>query len=81
MRKEHYDIDITRRGIWGNPYIIGRDGTRAEVIEKYRQSIIGVPELMAQLGELKGKRLGCVCKPLACHGDVLVQLLEEPVEI
>jgi hypothetical protein len=81
LRKEHCDVDITRRGPWGNPFYIGRDGTRAEVIEKYRQWIIGRPELMAQLGELKGKRLGCVCKPAACHGDVLVMLLEEPLEI
>lgn len=30
---------------------------------------------MAALPELKG-RLGCWCKPEACHGDVLVELLE-----
>jgi hypothetical protein len=81
MYRERYDVDITRRGIWGNPYMIGRDGTRSEVIDKYRQWIIGKPGLMAQLGELKGKRLGCVCKPAACHGDVLRDLLENPIEI
>jgi hypothetical protein len=81
MYRQHYDVDITRRSIWGNPFVIGRDGTRSEVIEKYRQWIIGKPGLMAQLGELKGKRLGCVCKPQTCHGDILVQLLEEALEI
>jgi hypothetical protein len=79
MYRERYDVDITRRSIWGNPFVIGRDGTRSEVIEKYQQWIIGKPGLMAQLSELKGKRLGCVCKPAACHGDVLRDLLEEPL--
>ena len=77
MRHSRYDVDITRRGPWGNPFYIGRDGTRSEVIEKYRQWIIGQPGLMAQLSELKGKRLGCLCKPYPCHGDVLRDLLEE----
>jgi hypothetical protein len=26
---------------------------------------------------LMGKRLGCWCKPAACHGDVLVRLCSE----
>ena len=30
-----------------------------------------------KLSELKGKRLGCWCKPAPCHGDVLVELIEE----
>jgi len=29
------------------------------------------------LPELIGKRLGCYCKPLLCHGDVLAKLLQE----
>jgi len=81
MYRERYDVDITRRSIWGNPFVIGRDGTRSEVIEKYRQWIIGKPGLMSQLSELKGKRLGCVCKPAACHGDVLVTMVEEPLDV
>ena len=28
------------------------------------------------LEPLRGKVLGCYCKPLACHGDVIVELLE-----
>lgn len=80
MYREHYDVDITRRSIWGNPFVLGRDGSRAQVIDKYRQWIIGQPGLMAQLDTLEGKRLGCVCKPLSCHGDVLVKLVEEPLD-
>ena len=68
---------IGRPSKWGNPYSIGKDGDRAEVIEKYRKYILNSPELMKALPELKGKELGCWCFPLACHGDVLVELVEE----
>lgn len=30
-----------------------------------------------QLLELEGKNLGCWCKPEACHGDILVKLIDE----
>jgi hypothetical protein len=71
-----YDVHIGRPSRWGNPYKIGRDGTREEVIEKYRNWIKTQPELLKALPELRGKTLGCWCKPLHCHGDVLVELIE-----
>lgn len=74
-KKEKYDIYIGRPSKWGNPFSIGKDGTRAEVIEKYRKYILNKSELMSQLSELKNKILGCWCKPKACHGDVLVELV------
>ncbi len=74
--RDFYDIDISRAGQWGNPFRIGPDGTRQEVIDKYREWIVDQPELMAQLSMLKGKRLGCYCHPLPCHGDCLVELVE-----
>mgnify|MGYP000285952535 CR=1 FL=1 len=76
-RKEPYDIDIRRPAKWGNPFRIGEDGTRSEVIEKFRQWVISQPELMNDLEELRGKRLGCWCSPKPCHGDVLIDLLKE----
>jgi hypothetical protein len=76
LRSEFCDVEICRPGQWGNPFAIGRDGTRAEVIEKYRQWIKTQPHLLEQLPMLKGKRLGCYCKPLPCHGDVLVEMVE-----
>lgn len=33
--------------------------------------------LLNDLHELKGKTLGCFCSPLACHGDVLVELVNQ----
>ena len=75
-KREAYDVYIGRPSKWGNSFAIGKDGTRTEVIEKYRAWIVQQPHLMAALYELKGKRLGCWCAPRACHGDVLVELAE-----
>ena len=80
LREEPYDIYIGRPSKWGNPFEIGKDGNRSEVIKKYRDYIKGRPELMVALRELRGKRLGCFCKPQMCHGDVLVELLEAQME-
>jgi len=35
------------------------------------------PDLLAALPELIAKRLGCHCKPLPRHGDVVLKLLKE----
>lgn len=78
LRNEPFDVYIGRPSKWGNPYRIGKDGTRDEVIAKYRQHILSTPTLLAALPELRGRRLGCWCWPLPCHGDVLVELSERP---
>jgi len=77
LKHERYDVYIGRGSKWGNPYKIGKDGDREEVIVKYRKWIMMPAQdyLRSCLGELKGKVLGCFCKPLACHGDVLVELI------
>jgi hypothetical protein len=69
-------VYIGRPSKWGNPFSIGKDGTRDEVIAKYLEYVLNNDELMAELPELKGKRLGCWCAPLACHGDILAELAE-----
>ena len=76
--KDRFDLYIGRPSKWGNPFIIGKDGTRKEVIDKYRVWILGQPDLMESLPELKGKILGCWCKPNSCHGDVLADLANKP---
>lgn len=76
-KRDKFDVYIGRGSKWGNPYIIGRDGTREEVIVKYRNYIImRRKDLLNDLEELKGKRLGCWCAPKVCHGDVLVALIK-----
>jgi hypothetical protein len=73
-RIDKYDVYIGRPTKWGNPFRIGRDGSRLEVIRKYRSWIMGNDDLLASLHELKDKRLGCFCSPKRCHGDILVEL-------
>ena len=77
-KRDPYDIYIGRPSKWGNPYMIGKDGTREDVIEKYESYVRGNPNLMASLHELKGKILGCWCTPRPCHGEVLARLAEGP---
>ena len=80
---DDYDVLIDRTTKWGNPFVIGRDGTRTEVIELYRKWIHTQPSLMDSLHQLEGKRLGCWCKsknPKPCHGDVLVELVNSRFE-
>jgi len=73
-----YHRDPTGVGRWGNPYEIGRDGTREEVVAKYREWVRTQPHLMAELPALKGRVLGCWCAPMLCHGEVLVELANPP---
>jgi len=70
----HGAVYIGRPSKWGNPFVIGRDGSRADVVSKYRSHLLGSPALMPALPELRGKDLVCWCAPCACHGDVLLTL-------
>jgi Domain of unknown function (DUF4326) len=56
------------------PFVIGRDGSRDQVIAKYHAWIARQPALMAALHELRGKNLVCWCAPERCHADVLLEL-------
>ena len=74
------DLDLVyigRPSKWGNPFKVGRDGNNTECKEKYREYIKNRKDLLDSLDELKGRALGCWCKPKDCHGDVLVELIEE----
>lgn len=76
-KKEPYDVYIGRPSKWGNPFEIGKDGTREEVIQKYMEWILTQENLMAALPELSGCVLGCWCSPKPCHGDVLAYLVSK----
>ena len=64
---------VGRPTIWGNPFVIGRDGSREEVIAKYEEYLLNEPKLLRRLHELRGKHLVCWCAPKACHADVLIK--------
>lgn len=69
-------VRIDRATKWGNPFRLGREQDRAEVLARYREWLMGQPHLLAALHELRGKVLGCWCSPRACHGHVLAELAD-----
>ena len=91
LRKEDHEVYIGRGSPYGNPYSSKdsaygaiRVATREEAIDSYRRWLFGEVELegwtrptIEQLEALRGKTLGCFCRPKACHGDVLAALFDE----
>lgn len=85
-RFEEWDVYIGRPTQWGNPFshletsvAKYKVATREEAVDRYREWIMAPEQSeLRQLAKklLKGKRLGCWCKPLACHGDVLKEIAD-----
>jgi len=73
-------VYVGRPSKWGNPYVIGKDGDRKTVIEKYRKYLWNNKHLLGQIRELLNKDLVCYCAPEPCHGDVLLDALEWSME-
>ena len=73
-------VRVDRETKWGNPLVVGKDGSRTEVIEKYGAWLLTQPQLLAALPELTGRNLVCWCAPLPCHADVLLWLANGDVE-
>jgi hypothetical protein len=81
-RPMRFRPDLRASG-WGNPFTPGRDG---DAIGQFREWVQRQPKLMARLGELRGKRLGCWCAPKGglpgnlhgrvCHGEILAALAD-----
>jgi len=67
-------VYIGRGSKWGNPFVIGKDGTRDQVIEKYAHWIFTQPDLLAALVEIKDRDLVCFCSPKPCHGQILMEM-------
>lgn len=89
VRHEEYDVYIGRAGRghpgsdWANPFRIGDVGpdgqplTREQVLVSYRRyAEARLRQDPAWLDPLRGKVLGCWCKPRACHGDILAELAD-----
>ncbi len=84
-----YDVYVGRSpeilkgpdAVWGNPFKIGIDGDRIEVIMKFGYWILEKPDLIARAQtELCGKILGCFCLPQLCHGTILAILANDGPE-
>lgn len=80
IRQETCDVYIGRGSKWGNHYVIGKEGDRDEVCDKYEKGFFTQPQLIADLPELVGKTIGCYCKPKRCHGDFLVEQVRKLLE-
>ena len=87
-KKEEFDVYVGRGSKWGNPYS-HKEGTlaeevvasRSEAIKKYKEYLLSNEDLMGSLPELKGKVLGCWCKPKSCHGDILLKYANGPSKL
>lgn len=62
-------VYIGRGSPWGNPFVIGRDGNRDEVCDRFEREIL--PTL--DVSSLRGKDLVCFCAPKRCHGDAILR--------
>lgn len=74
-KKQAYDVFIGRPSKWENPFPMKGEQDRGRVIQEFTTHLLAKPELLADLSELKGMRLGCYCAPKPCHGDVLIKLI------
>lgn len=79
MRNSHYDIYIGRSSKWGNPFRMRDESERDKVCDDYEEWFY-TTDLPNHLHELKGKVLGCYCKPKRCHGDFLVKITNNKYE-
>lgn len=85
-KKEKYNVYIGRPSKWGNPFT-HKPSTIAPFIKESREKSIEAfrewittgegKHLLNDLDELKGKILGCWCKPEKCHGDILLELIDK----
>jgi Domain of unknown function (DUF4326) len=87
--KEQFDVYIGRTGrgqdgYFGNPFRMGNGMGREDAVQKFQKyfadRIEKDSEFRQRVLALKGKRLGCFCKPKACHGDVIADWLNKMEE-
>lgn len=84
LYKDSYDVYIGRAGkgqdgYFGNPFPLKKNEERGATIERYKQyfyhRIKTDPDFKLKIERLKGKTLGCFCKPNSCHGDIIAEYL------
>jgi Domain of unknown function (DUF4326) len=84
--KEQFDAYIGRAGrgedgYFGNPFRMGNEISREDAVQKFQEyfteRIEKDSEFRRRVLALKGRRLGCFCKPKACHGDVIADWLNK----
>lgn len=85
LYKEKYDVYIGRYGkgmdgYFGNPFKLKKGEVSGSTLNKYREYFYGRVESDKEFREkvegLRGKTLGCFCKPKPCHGDIIKEYLD-----
>lgn len=86
VKREPCDHYIGRRGVFGdrsfhgspfgNPFRISTEAERAGAIQRYADHLLSRDDLLIKLPNFEGKRLGCWCSPLPCHGDVIADFVQ-----
>jgi hypothetical protein len=72
-------VKVDRSTKWGNPFIVGQDGTRAECVELYKALLAGLlcitcktsvdlqkerrAYVIRHIAQLRGHNLACWCPP------------------
>lgn len=82
-------VSVTRPGPYGNPFVVGRDGTAEQCVAKFRSAwelALRLAKMEPRsppmpfgrpvyLGPITGKNLACWCKlGDPCHADVLIEI-------
>lgn len=74
-RNMSFYVKGANKSKWANPFSVKKYG-REKCLEMYKEYILK-SDLMDDLDELKGKTLLCWCYPERCHGNILIELMEE----
>jgi topoisomerase IA-like protein len=81
-------VDITRAGVLGNPFVIGKDGDRNAVCDKHMEYLHNEYQkkgkiYRALLGIAEAYSFGlnialvCYCAPKRCHGNNIAEAVEK----
>ena len=87
-RKPENTVCVDRSSKWGNPFIVGRHGTRTECVDLFLKLCRGFicfsvddecykaqkAYPFKDIGELRGKNLACYCKDHVCHASILLEI-------
>ena len=85
IRRHRFDVYIGRAGngqdgYFGNPFVLMPGEARGSTLAEYRayfyRRLEEDPEFKRRIYELKGRTLGCFCKPNPCHGDIITEYLD-----
>lgn len=78
--QEFYNAPFDNNGYFGNPFKIAGSLTREESLRLFamyfRTLLERDSDFKKAVLKLRGKVLGCFCKPLDCHGDIIAEYLD-----